>query len=75
MSPSSSTQKFARPSTNPTGRSDASLICVATGNNHPRNWTRSGKMPRDHRLHYVGNLSGPKPFKTYLREHSPGVGS
>jgi hypothetical protein len=50
---------------------------VVTGNAFPRKCACGcgGEIPRDPQLRYVVDFGGPKPFKTYLREHSPDFGS
>jgi hypothetical protein len=63
--------------TDPTTRSEAPRLRTVTGNPFPRNCACGcgGQIPRDPQLRYVVDFSGPKPFKTYLREHSPDFGS
>ena len=77
MQPLSSTQEFARTPTDPTIRSEASRLRTVTGNPFPRRCACGcgGQIPRDPQLRYVVDFSGPKPFKTYLREHSPDFGT
>jgi hypothetical protein len=77
MQPSSSTQEFARTPTDPTTHSEASRLRTVTGNPFPRKCACGcgGQIPRDPQLRYVVDFSGPKPFKTYLREHSPDFGT
>jgi hypothetical protein len=77
MQPSSSTQEFARTPTDPTTRSEGPRLRTVTGNPFPRKCACgcSGQIPRDPALRYVVDFSGPKPFKTYLREHSPDFGT
>ena len=63
--------------TDPTTRSEAPRLRTVTGNPFPRKCACGcgGQIPRDPQLRYVVDFSGPKPFKTYLREHSPDFGS
>ena len=77
MQLSSSTQEFARTPTDPTTRSEASRLRTVTGNPFPRKCACGcgGQIPRDPELRYVVDFSGQKPFKTYLREHSPDFGT
>jgi hypothetical protein len=77
MQPSSSTQEFARTPTDPTSRTEAPRLRTVTGNPFPRKCACGcgGRIPRDPQLRYVVDFSGPKPFKTYLREHSPDAGT
>jgi hypothetical protein len=55
----------------------ASRLRTVTGNRFPRRCSCGcgGLIPRDSQLRYVVDFSGPKPFKTYLREHSPDFGT
>ena len=64
-----------RPET--TSRSEGPRLRTVTGNPFPRKCACGcgGLIPRDPQLRYVVDFSGPKPFKTYLREHSPDFGS
>jgi hypothetical protein len=77
MQPSSSTEEFAKPPTDPTTRSEAPRLRTVTGNPFPRKCACGcgGQIPRDSQLRYVVDFSGPKPFRTYLREHSPDFGT
>jgi hypothetical protein len=71
-------QTAERPTpTAPTTRSEAPRLRTVTGNPFPRNCACGcgGQIPRDPQLRYVVDFSGPKPFKTYLREHSPDFGT
>jgi len=71
-------QNAERPTpTDLTTRSEASRLRTVTGNPFPRKCACGcgGQIPRDPQLRYVVDFSGPKPFKTYLREHSPDFGS
>ncbi|MCI4346952.1 MAG: hypothetical protein L3K07_09425, partial [Thermoplasmata archaeon] len=71
-------QNAERPTpTDPTTRSEASRLRTVTGNPFPRKCACGcgGQIPLDPELRYVVDFSGPKPFKTYLREHSPDFGS
>jgi hypothetical protein len=78
MQPSIQYPTAERPSpTAPTTRSEAPRLRTVTGNPFPRKCACGcgGQIPRDPQLRYVVDFSGPKPFKTYLREHSPDFGS
>jgi hypothetical protein len=77
MQPSSSTQEFATTPTDPTTRPEAPRLRTVTGNPFPRKCACGcgGQIPRDPKLRYVVDFGGSKPFKTYLREHSPDFGS
>jgi hypothetical protein len=77
MQPSSSTQEFATAPTDPATRSEAPRLRTVTGNPFPRKCACGcgGQIPRDPELRYVVDFGGPKPFKTYLREHSPDFGT
>ena len=77
MQPSSSISEQSRPPTDPTTRSEAPRLRTVTGNPFPRKCACGcgGSIPRDPQLRYVVDFSGPKPFRTYLREHSPDFGS
>jgi hypothetical protein len=63
--------------TEPTNRSEATRLRTVTGNPFPRKCACGcgGQIPRDPQLRYVVDFSGAKPFKTYLREHSPDFGT
>jgi hypothetical protein len=63
--------------TDPTTRSEAPRLRTVTGNPFPRKCACGcgGQIPRDPQLRYVVDFGGPKPFKTYLREHSPDFGT
>jgi hypothetical protein len=63
--------------TDPTTRFEAPRFRTVTGNPFPRKCACGcgGQIPRDPQLRYVVDFSGPKPFKTYLREHSPDFGT
>ena len=78
MQPSIQSPAAERPTpTTPTTRFEASRLRTVTGNPFPRKCACGcgGQIPRDPQLRYVVDFSGPKPFKTYLREHSPDFGS
>jgi hypothetical protein len=77
MQPSSSISEQARTPTDPTTRSDAPRLRTVTGNPVPLRCACAsvGQIPRDPELRYVVDFGGPKPFKTYLREHSPDFGT
>jgi hypothetical protein len=64
-----------RPAPNTTH--DGPRLRTVTGNPFPRKCACGcgGQIPRDPQLRYVVDFSGTKPFKTYLREHSPDFGS
>jgi hypothetical protein len=65
------------PPTDPATRSEAPRLRTVTGNPFPRKCACGcgGQIPRDPQLRYVVDFGGPKPFKTYLREHSPDFGT
>jgi hypothetical protein len=78
MQPSIQYPTAERPSPNdPTARFEGPRLRTVTGNPFPRKCACGcgGQIPRDPQLRYVVDFSGPKPFKTYLREHSPDFGS
>ncbi len=78
MQPSIQPQTAERPTpTDPTTRPEGPRLRTVTGNPFPRKCACGcgGQIPRDPKLRYVVDFSGPKPFKTYLREHSPDFGS
>jgi hypothetical protein len=59
--------------TDSTTRPEAPRLRTITGNPFPRKCACGcgGQIPRDPQLRYVVDFGGPKPFKTYVREHSP----
>jgi hypothetical protein len=63
--------------TGPTTQSEAPRLRTVTGNPFPRQCACGcgGQIPCDPQLRYVVDFGGPKPFKTYLREHSPDFGT
>jgi len=78
MPASAQYQTAERPApTDPTTRSAAPRLRTVTGNPFPRKCACGcgGQIPRDPQLRYVVDFSGPKPFKTYIREHSPDFGT
>ncbi len=77
MQPSRSISEQAQTPTGPTTRSEGPRLRTVTGNPFPRKCACGcgGQIPRDPQLRYVVDFSGPKPFKTYLREHSPDFGT
>jgi hypothetical protein len=50
---------------------------TVTGNPFPRKCVCDcgGQFRRDPQQRYVVDFGGPKPFKTYLRQHSPDCGT
>jgi hypothetical protein len=77
MQPPSSVRELATTPNDPTRRSEPTRLRTVTGNPFPRKCACGcgGQIPRDPELRYVVDFSDPKPFKTYLREHSPDYGS
>ena len=75
--PASSAQYPTAERPAPNTRPDGSRLRTVTGNPFPRKCACGcgGQIPRNPQLRYVVDFSGPKPFKTYLREHSPDFGS
>jgi hypothetical protein len=63
--------------TAPTTRPEVPRLRTVTGNPFPRKGVCGcgGPIPRDPQLRYVVDFSGPKPFKTYRREHSLVLGT
>jgi hypothetical protein len=61
----------------PASNETASRLRTVTGNRWPRKCACGcgGQIPRDPSVRYVVDFGAPKPYPTYLREHSPDFGS
>jgi hypothetical protein len=77
MRAENSIQEPRRETTTPNAQHEGSRLRTVTGNQFPRSCTCGcmQTIPRDPQLRYLADFSGPKPFKTYLREHSPDFGT